>query len=237
MLPFGTGPATNGEFVPDAPSAHDRDVAAATLAEIEWAAQRSAIDRRAFLRGAGGVAAALTVFNLAACSGGSRRAATTAASTTVPPTSAPGGTYTVPTTADLPACQHALAGDEFIFDVHSHHVVPQGPWRHTAPATVGLVAGMLPQCAAADPFDCADRAAYLHDMFLASDTTVAMLTDGVVVLHRQSHRVHDRVATGARRIVTMCLEAFPDGCLDVLGILEFGKVHISGRRGDLLTEQ
>ena len=73
MLPFGAGPASNGEFVPGAPSAHDRDVANATLAEVEWAAQRAAVDRRVFLRGAGGVAAALTVFNLAACSGGSRR--------------------------------------------------------------------------------------------------------------------------------------------------------------------
>jgi uncharacterized protein len=36
---------------------------------------------------------------------------------------------------------------------------------------------MLPSCAAADRFECADREAYLHDMFLSSDTTVAMLTD------------------------------------------------------------
>jgi predicted TIM-barrel fold metal-dependent hydrolase len=184
VLPFGTGPATNGEFVPSAPTAHDRDVSDATRAEVEWAAHRAAIDRRAFLRGAGGVAAALTVFNLAACSSGSRRSgATTAASNggpttgTSPPTSGPGGTFSVPSTADVPACQRALAGDEFIFDVHSHHVMPHGPWRENAPETVGLVGGMLPQCAAADPFECADRAAYLHDMFLASDTTVAMLTD------------------------------------------------------------
>jgi uncharacterized protein len=179
VLPFGAGPVTNGEFVPANPSAHDHDVVDATLAEVEWAAHRCAIDRRAFLRGAGGVAAALTVFNLAACSGGGRRSG---GSTTGPPssttTSGPGGTYTVPTTADLPACEHALAGTgEFIFDVHSHHLMPNGPWRQTAPRTVGLVAGMLPQCAAPDRFECADRAAYLHDMFLVSDTTVAMLTD------------------------------------------------------------
>jgi predicted TIM-barrel fold metal-dependent hydrolase len=176
VLPFGAGPETNGEFVPANGSAHDRDIVEATLAEVEWAANRAGIDRRQFLRGAGGVAAALTVFNLAACSGSSRRSggSTTSRSTG---TSAPGGSYTVPTTADVPACAAALAGHEFIFDVHSHHVMPQGPWRQTAPATVGLVGGMLPQCAAPDRFECADRAAYLHDMFLVSDTTVAMLTD------------------------------------------------------------
>ena len=181
MLPFGAGPASNGEFVPSAPSAHDRDVSDATLAEVEWAAHRAAVDRRVFLRGAGGVAAALTVFNLAACSGGSRRSerasTTSRATTTSSPPSTTGGTFSVPTTEDLPACQRALAGDEFIFDVHTHHVMPHGPWRQTAPDTVGLVGGMLPPCAAPDRFECADRAAYLHDMFLASDTTVAMLTD------------------------------------------------------------
>jgi hypothetical protein len=178
VLPFGAGPASNGEFVPGAPSLHDRDVRDATLAEIEWAAHRAAIDRRAFLRSAGGVAAALTVFNLAACSGSSRRSrgrSTTAPSSSS--TSSPGGTFSVPTTEDLPACQRALAGDELIFDAHTHHVMPRGPWRRSAPDTVRLVGGMLPQCSALDRFECADRAAYLHDMFLMSDTTVAMLTD------------------------------------------------------------
>ena len=47
-----------------------------------------------------------------------------------------------------------------------------------APDTVGLVLDMLPAgCADADKLDCVDRAAYLHDLFYASDTTVAMLTD------------------------------------------------------------
>ncbi|HEX4492917.1 MAG TPA: amidohydrolase family protein [Acidimicrobiia bacterium] len=176
-LPFGVGPETNGEFVP-APGTHaDLDVAAATLAEIDAAARRHAIDRRAFLRGAGGVAASLTVFN--ACAKASHRAAstTTRPTHTSPPTSAPGGTFSVPSTTDVVACEHALSGDEFVFDVHSHHLMPDGPWRHTAPDTVQLVGGMLPDCNAADPFDCADRANYLHDMFVLSDTTVAMLTD------------------------------------------------------------
>jgi hypothetical protein len=67
---------------------------------------------------------------------------------------------------------------EFVVDVHTHHVMPDGPWRHAAPETVGLVLGMLPpDCRAADRVTCADRSAYLHDVFLASDTTVAVLSD------------------------------------------------------------
>jgi predicted TIM-barrel fold metal-dependent hydrolase len=174
-LPFGTGPETNGEFVPAAATTQDRDVTAATLAEIDAAARRHALDRRAFLRSAGGVAAALTVFN--ACAKATHRAVSSTTRPTTPPTSRPGGTFAVPSTTDAVACEHALAGDEFIFDVHSHHLMPDGPWRHTAPGTVGLVDGMLPDCDSDDPFACADRANYLHDMFVLSDTTVAMLTD------------------------------------------------------------
>ena len=32
-------------------------------------------------------------------------------------------------------------------------------------------------CTAPDEFECLDRAHYVHDLFLASDTTVALLTD------------------------------------------------------------
>jgi hypothetical protein len=76
------------------------------------------------------------------------------------------------------ACEEALAGDEFIFDVHTHHVVPDGPWRENARRIASMVAGLVPDgCTEADPYRCLDRTAYLHDMFLASDTTIALLSD------------------------------------------------------------
>jgi len=75
------------------------------------------------------------------------------------------------------ACERALSGTEFVVDVHTHHVMPDGPWTKNAPDTVQLVLGMVPACGASNQLECADRAAYLHDLFLASDTTVAMLSD------------------------------------------------------------
>ena len=66
---------------------------------------------------------------------------------------------------------------EFVVDVHTHHVMPDGPWTKNAPDTVQLVLGMVPDCGASNRLECASRAAYLHDLFLASDTTVAMLSD------------------------------------------------------------
>lgn len=145
------------------------------LARTDEAAQRAGVDRRVFLRSAGGVAAALAVYNLAACS--SKRSAQPATTTTT--STVPGGRFSVPPAEDIPACAEELASQgEFIFDVHTHHVMPDRPWVQNAPSTVGLVEHMVPRdCMAANPLECVNRAAYLHDIFLASDTTVTLLSD------------------------------------------------------------
>ena len=170
-LPLVLGPVSNGEFMPATASAADVRLAEAVLKRAGAAADRLGVDRRTFLQSAGGMAALLATVNLAACTSGSgsgRAAGRT-----------PGGSYRVPSPEDTGACQHALGGHgEFIFDVHTHHVMPQLPWRHTAPDTLRLVLDMVPaDCTASNPLTCVDRAAYLHDMFLASDTTAALLSD------------------------------------------------------------
>src|SRR5205823_4709714 len=154
--------------------AHDARVLAEMVETGDRAARRAGVDRRAFLRSAGGVAAALATYNLVACS---TKGGPSAASSTT--RSAPGGSFSAPAPEDIPACEQALGGNgEFIFDVHTHHVMPDRPWVQTAPETVGLVEGMLPpDCMADNPLECVNRAAYLHDVFLASDTTVALLSD------------------------------------------------------------
>ena len=177
-LPFLPGEVSNGEFVPRAPTTRDRAIVRAALARSADAADRIGMDRRRFLQTAGGMATMLGVINLAACSSGDgdRRAA--APSTGSTPTTA-GGTFEVPEPEDVAACEEAL-GDrgEFIFDMHTHHVMPDGPWRQNAPRIVDMILGLLPPgCAEPDPLTCVDRVAYLHDIFLASDTTVALLSD------------------------------------------------------------
>jgi len=80
-LPLGVTPATNGEYVPDAPTRHDVDVRDAALACADDAARAAGMDRRRFLRTAGGVAAVLATVDLAAaCSGSTRHAAPTPSS-------------------------------------------------------------------------------------------------------------------------------------------------------------
>lgn len=176
VLPLSSAPVSNGEFIPDPPTPIDAEIEKATLDLVDAAARRRNVDRREFLQTAGGVVAALTVLN--ACSGGSKsgRSPERRGTSTVSPSS---GGFTVPPTENVEACARELGNQgEFIFDVHTHHVIPDGPWRQNAPETVQLVLGMLPaDCHAADPLECVNRAAYLHDLFLASDTTVAMLSD------------------------------------------------------------
>lgn len=181
-LPFRPGPISNGEFVPPPPSARDREVARRIVAGADAAARRAGVDRRRFLQGAGGMALTLAVLNQAACGGEDQaapRSSGSAPQTTAPRrTTTTAGRYDVPDPTDVPACEAALGGDEFIFDVHTHHVVPGRPWEQNAPRIRDMVLGLVPAgCAEADPLTCLDRAAYLHDMFLASDTTVALLSD------------------------------------------------------------
>jgi len=180
-LPLGPEPASNGEFVPAAPTARHLTLRAAALDRAEAEAGRAGIDRRRFLQSSAGVAAVLATYNLAACGrdGQERAGATSTTTTGTTATTAPGGTFVVPEPADVVACEHALGNQgEFIFDVHTHHVVPDGPWRENARRIADMIRGLVPDgCAETDPYRCLDRTAYLHDMFLASDTTVALLSD------------------------------------------------------------
>ena len=88
-----------------------------------------------------------------------------------------GGHFSTPPPVDIDACRQTLATGEFIFDVHTHHVIPAGPWAQTAPETSTSFWHAARRLQRQPQLDCVDRATYLHDMFLASDTTVAVLTD------------------------------------------------------------
>jgi hypothetical protein len=176
-LPFVPGIVSNGEFAPPPPTRRAQQIEVEALRIAEDAARRRGMDRRRFLQTAGGMAAMLSATNLvAACAGaddGGGATTTSRRSTT----SGPGGEYEAPDPTDIEACEGALAGDEFIFDVHTHHVVPDGPWRENSPRIASMIRDLAPACGAADEYDCLDRASYVHDMFVASDTTVALLSD------------------------------------------------------------
>ena len=172
LLPLPAGPVSNGEFVPATADARDRAVDALVRAAVDDAARRTGMDRRRFLQSAGAVAASLAAFELAACS------SPATSSHARGPASGRGGTFTVPTPEEAALCPTPLQGDEFVFDVHTHHVIPGGAWVDDSPETTSLVLSMLPpDCTDTARLDCVDRANYLHDLFVSSDTTIAVLTD------------------------------------------------------------
>jgi uncharacterized protein len=190
-LPVWPVSVSNGEFLPASPSERDREVTRRVLARIDVAAARTGFDRRRFLTRSSALAATLTVLN--ACASGDDAAppgttstsTTSSSTTTTPPATTtttrgePGGEFVVPEPEDIEACETEL-GDrgEFIFDVHTHHVMPDGVWRDTATRIETMIGRLVPSgCGEAEPLECLNRVAYLTNMFLGSDTTMALLSD------------------------------------------------------------
>ena len=180
---------SNGEFIPRSPTARDRAVTRQVIRRIEQAADRTGLDRRRFLTRSGAVAATLTVLNSCA-SGDDAAAPATASSTTSTTTSTTttsttttlgeaGGEFDVPEPEDEDACAVELGDQgEFIFDIHTHHVMPEGVWRQNATRIASMIGNLVPYgCGEGDRLECLNRVAYVTNMFLGSDTTIALLSD------------------------------------------------------------
>ncbi len=169
-IPFKTG--SNGEFEPLAPTKRDR-VADETFHRLAAEkAKRLGVSRRDFVSSSMGTATALWVINqVYGCSSGGN------------PVGGPdggsggGGGFNIDAgmMEDAGACE-PLEGDEFIFDVQTHHVNPSGAWRDSG-GFEGALAG-FPQaaCGELDFVDCFDADHYIREVFVNSDTAVAVLS-------------------------------------------------------------
>lgn len=173
-LPILPGEVSNGEFLPRPPTPRDRSIVDELISRGDDLARSTGTSRRRFLQSASGVALSLAVFDACASDRSARPGLTGSTTSTTR-----GGRYVVPNPTDAAACESVLgSGGELIIDMHTHHVMPAGPWRQNAPGTVSMIRDLVPDgCSAPDEFECLDRAHYIHDLFLASDTTIAMLTD------------------------------------------------------------
>ena len=159
LLPFQPGIVSNGEFVPPDPTPGHLRIAHIAMERGQEIARKRGIDRRRFLMGMGGIAVTLGAVNLVACGDGGEPG---------------GGRFDVPDDADEDAVCELLEGQEFIFDVQTHHVnVTTAPGRGVAQAFQAL----NPGCGTDDKLECFSRYGYLKDIFLESETTVAVLSD------------------------------------------------------------
>ena len=158
-LPLSFDPVSNGEYLPP-PKTSREELAEKTIHRIaERDARRTGVSRRTFLTGACGMAATLATINRVY--GGV------------------GGYYRI--TPDMllepGAAAQAVEGREFIFDIQTHHVMPDGEWKEKNPGFAAVLrlmeGGRRKQKDALQGFS---RYFYTKEMFLDSDTTVAVLS-------------------------------------------------------------
>jgi len=195
VLPVRFDPVSNGEVLP-VPSARLQAAQQWARADAERHARRLGASRRAFLRSSAGVATTLLAVNRA-------WAATR-----------PGGFFALEPgmAADPDAAATVLAGDEFIFDVQTHHVSPDRSWLAENPHFEFLK--KLPQggCGASDPLRCYSRHHFTKEVFMDSDTDVAVLSG--LPAAPTATPITQREMDDTRRVIDM-LEGWPR--LRVLG--------------------
>jgi predicted TIM-barrel fold metal-dependent hydrolase len=159
-LPLKLEPVSNGEVMPPPASPRLRAAIDEAWKAVEENARRTGRSRRDFLQGASAVATVMLAANRAYAG------------------SQPGGSFAV--TADMAldeaAAQSVLAGPEFVFDVQTHHVNPDRDFL-TANPHFGFLK-KLPQgkCGESDPLRCYSRHHFVKDIFMDSDTSIAVLS-------------------------------------------------------------
>jgi uncharacterized protein len=131
-------------------------------------ARRVGLERREFLASAMGMATTLSI--ISACGSDPENAGASGAGGS----GGSDGGYCIPEEAQYNeelACQ-TLSGDEFIFDVQTHHFDPDSEWTEKNTAYMAI----LRDCGLDNRADCVDRNHYMDLLFCESDTTMAALS-------------------------------------------------------------
>jgi predicted TIM-barrel fold metal-dependent hydrolase len=185
-LPIKLDATSNGEFAPIALAPVERRANAEAHELTAQAAKRTALPRRRYLQSACGAAATLLAFDRVFAAAGRS-----------------GGRYAIDPEAafDPHIAQAAVGGDEFIFDVQLHHVNPQGAWRRPGNTWERALRGFQAAnaCKADDPLTCLSREALLKDVFLDSDTSMAVLSHVPATVDNSPLTHEEAIAT--KRIV------------------------------------
>jgi hypothetical protein len=217
-LPVELGPVSNGEYVPPPQSPVLREAERRARDLIDTQSRRRGMSRRDFLRTS--MATAAVFFALEACTNAEHRARTGRK---------PGGTLALPeeTTVDPDAARNALGGDEFILDLQTHFL------EYDLSSPTGNFGGGFPQasCGDDDPRSCFSIEHYLDEIFLRSDTNVAVVSaipasddNGPLSTARmdEARRIADRLCDDGR--ILMHGQALPalgnlDARLDAMSAL------------------
>jgi predicted TIM-barrel fold metal-dependent hydrolase len=167
-LPVKVDTATNGEFSPRPLARHNLCANELAMERATEHARRQRVSRRRFLTSTCGAASTLLAFNEVHAAFGKT-----------------GGVYEIPAAAalDADAAEEALQKQEFVFDIQGHHVNPLERWRApTVNTAIGLKFMPQSRCGYLDASselghqECFTGQAFVKEMFLDSDTDMAVLT-------------------------------------------------------------
>jgi predicted TIM-barrel fold metal-dependent hydrolase len=162
-LPLPLGPCSNGEYEPVPLDPVAREAIWRVREGIDDHARRLQLPRRDFIRSVGG--AALMLMTLGACHGEAKKSQGRRT----------GGTYRLPpeSTTEPTVARDVLGGREVVVDSQTHFLEYDA--MHTAGSRFPLG---FPQasCGAGDPLTCFSVQHYLDNLFVRSDTTVAVLS-------------------------------------------------------------
>jgi uncharacterized protein len=175
---------SNGELAPPPVGPLERRAEERYRRIVDESARRLGVSRRDFVRSACGTAAALLVIDQTFGCGGN------------------GKSYAVDpkTTLDRDAACAALRGDDFVFDVHTHHVEPGRDWARTNFLGGAMRGDAQGRCGEADALACWSAEHFVREVFVKSETAVACLTlfPGLTV---EARPLFDREAATTRELV------------------------------------
>ena len=187
--PIPTQFVSNGEFIPLPQSRRQRQVEVRITQMADDRAAQLGTTRRRFLQSSAGMAVAFTALNaVMGCSsgdgGGAGPATTTSSTSSVAPTTTEAFAVPEEATRDEEAACELFAGEYFILDSQTHHVDFEGPADPVLLNTIyGRFTGCPPEaldpngpCEPGSPREKLGRANYLKEIFLDSETTVAMMS-------------------------------------------------------------
>jgi hypothetical protein len=169
--PIHLGDLSNGEFFLEQ-TPREKKLRKLILDTCDEKARHLGMDRREFIASTMGMATTLSVLNMAAGCSSSDAAGGS------------GGYKVSPdATVDQDHADAALHGEYFILDLQTHHVEDEQHWRETHPGQTysgDTVAQFLTFYACpdlqTDPIKCVDSTKYVENIFLGSETTVAVLS-------------------------------------------------------------
>ncbi len=170
-LPIKIDTTSNGEFMPRPLAKHNMVANEHAHKQATEHSRRTAKDRRDFLISSCGAASTLLAFNQAHAAFDKT-----------------GGFYDLPKDAalDQELAMSALRKNEFIFDIQGHHVGRVESWREGIKKTLAPGFKFFAPHTACDYADegenghlrCLDGDAYIKEVFMDSDTDIAVLTFG-----------------------------------------------------------